>query len=131
MSPLVTYQFHKFTDPNGMQHVVKDSEVIQIEWRDTDPVGNVVLANGSTISASLDTIHNLLLPNLTIDLWHVDSVGVDGKRHHRLNIDRIDHIEWLGSDPEGVITLSNGNNIIMGMNALIQVIEALTERTNP
>jgi len=112
-----------------MQHVVKDSGIVQIEWRETDPVGNIVLANGSTIAVSMATM-NQVISELTIDVFRIDGVGVDGKRHHVLNKGRIDHIEWLSSDPEGVITLSNGNDIVLGMDQLIQVITVLTETIN-
>ncbi len=130
MSPLVTYQFHQFTDVHALMHVVKDSEIVQIKWAPGGAAGQVVLVNGQTISLSLADL-NSLVGQVTFPQVAVDASWTSDGEKHVLNKDRIDNVEWRGSDPDGVIVLSNRDKITVVMNSLIQIITVLTNTINP
>lgn len=127
--PGPTYQFHVLTDTDGKtQHLVKDSEVVDIRWRDTPDVRKIVLVNGNTITVS-DSIQSLK-DNFTFP--QVDVVfNLDADRHYVLNRDHIDQIEWVANANSGTIILSNGTSIAVQMNALIQLILTFQETINP
>lgn len=127
--PGPTYQFHVVNDTDGKtQHLVKDSEVIEIRWRDTIDVRKIVLVNGTTIAVS-DTIQSL---KNQFTFPQVDVVfNLDADRHYVLNRDHVDQIEWVANASSGTIILSNGSSIAVQMNALIQLIIGFQETINP
>jgi uncharacterized protein YlzI (FlbEa/FlbD family) len=125
MAPLVTYQFHKVTDSDGMLHVVKDSLIAQCEWQQNEPVGHIVMVNGQVISMKQADL------NQAIAQFTFPKVPTPGPHFHLLNKDQIVSIDWFANAPDGTINLTNGNNVVLGINELIQVITVLTETINP
>jgi uncharacterized protein YlzI (FlbEa/FlbD family) len=131
MTPLVTYQFHQFPDSGGRLHVVKDTEVVQVRWAPTAAQGQVILANGQTITVSQPELQNSVIAQVTFVQVLIQSAWATDGLNHLLNEDRIDNVEWGAGGPSGVIHLSNGDQITVAMNPLIQIITALTNTINP
>jgi uncharacterized protein YlzI (FlbEa/FlbD family) len=129
MTPLTTYQFHQFLDVQGLMHVVKDSEIVQVKYHASDPAGQVVLANGQIISVVLANLQDLI-GLFTFPQYQIQAAWTTDGTVHVLNKNRIDNVEWLGSAPNGVIILSNGDKITVAINPLIQIITVLTQTIN-